>query len=161
MPQNKRESLIFTVIMCFLMVLFMSIYNVSLQMGEVSITAIEHAWLGLPIAYCIAICLDLFVVSKLAKGFAFGFLVKPDDPSTLKKVLAVSCCMVVPMVIFMSFFGAVESAIRMGSASGLIMTWLHNIPMNFIAALPYQLLIAGPITRKVFRTAFPVGKVLA
>ena len=28
MPTNKRESLIFTVIMCFCMVLFMSLYGV-------------------------------------------------------------------------------------------------------------------------------------
>lgn len=28
-------------------------------------------------------------------------------------------------------------------------------------ALPFQLLIAGPIIRKVFRLAFPAGKVLA
>ena len=27
MPQNKRESLIYTVMMCFLMVLWMSMYN--------------------------------------------------------------------------------------------------------------------------------------
>ncbi len=33
MPQNKRESLIYTVMMCFVMVLWMSIYNVSLQQG--------------------------------------------------------------------------------------------------------------------------------
>ena len=29
MPHNKRESLIFTVMMCFTMVFVMSIYNVS------------------------------------------------------------------------------------------------------------------------------------
>ena len=31
MPINKRESLLFTFIMCFCMVLWMSIYNVALQ----------------------------------------------------------------------------------------------------------------------------------
>ena len=31
MPKNKRESLLFTFIMCFLMVLWMSIYNVARQ----------------------------------------------------------------------------------------------------------------------------------
>lgn len=33
MPQNKRESLIFTIIMCFTMVLWMSMYNVTLHMA--------------------------------------------------------------------------------------------------------------------------------
>lgn len=33
MPQNKRESLIYTVLMCFVMVFWMSMYNVTLHMG--------------------------------------------------------------------------------------------------------------------------------
>ena len=32
---------------------------------------------------------------------------------------------------------------------------------NFIMALPFQFLIAGPLVRRVFRAAFPEGKVLA
>ena len=35
MPINKRESLLFTFIMCFCMVLWMSIYNVALQHGAI------------------------------------------------------------------------------------------------------------------------------
>lgn len=34
MPQNKRESLIYTVMMCFVMVLWMNFYNVALQQGR-------------------------------------------------------------------------------------------------------------------------------
>ena len=79
MPHNKRESLIFTVMMCFTMVFVMSIYNVSLNMGGLSATSIKEAWLGFPIAYIFAMCCDWFVVSGLAKGFAFKFLVKPGD----------------------------------------------------------------------------------
>ena len=33
MPQNKRESIIFTVMMCFVMVFWMSMYNVAMNMG--------------------------------------------------------------------------------------------------------------------------------
>ena len=36
MPINKRESLLFTFIMCFCMVLWMSIYNVALQHGAIN-----------------------------------------------------------------------------------------------------------------------------
>lgn len=46
MPQNKRESLIYTFIMCFMMVFWMSIYNVSLHMGELSMESIKAGWLG-------------------------------------------------------------------------------------------------------------------
>jgi len=160
MPQNKRESFIYTVIMCFTMVLWMSIYNVTLHTGTFNTQVIKDAWLGFPIAYVFAACMDWFVVSGLAKGFAFKYLVKPDS-STLRKVISVSCSMVVPMVIIMSLYGAVEASIRMSDFSNVLFIWLTNIPKNFVMALPFQLIIAGPLVRKVFRTIFPEGKVLA
>lgn len=160
MPQNKRESLIYTVIMCFLMVLWMSMYNVALHTGQFSLETLKEGWLGFPLAYICAICLDWFLVSKLAKRFAFRFLLKPHS-STFKKTLAISSCMVVPMVIFMSLYGCLEVCIASGQWSLFPIIWLTNIPKNFIMALPFQLIIAGPAIRTLFRKAFPEGKVLA
>ena len=54
MPINKRESLLFTFIMCFCMVLWMSIYNVALQHGAINGEVIAAAWLGFPVAYIFA-----------------------------------------------------------------------------------------------------------
>lgn len=65
------------------------------------------------------------------------------------------------MVILMSMYGAIEVSIELGQWNNLFIIWLKNIPMNFIMALPLQLIIAGPIVRVVFRKAFPEGKVLA
>ena len=159
MPQNKRESLIFSIMTCFLMVLWMSIYNVSLHMGGLSVSSIKAAWMGLPFAFMVALCCDLFLVSGAAKGFAFKYIIKPES-SHLKKAIAISCCMVIPMVVIMSLYGAVEVCMKTGEWSQLAIYWLFNIPMNLIMALPLQLFIAGPIIRKLFRMAFPVGKIL-
>ena len=41
MPMHKRESLIYTVMMCFTMVLWMSIYNVTLHMGTLNMETIK------------------------------------------------------------------------------------------------------------------------
>ena len=159
MPTNKRESLIYTVLMCFVMVLWMSVYNVDMQYGHLSGAVVRDAWLGFPVAYVFAMCCDWFLVSGIAKGFAFRFLVKPED-TPLKKVICISCCMVVPMVLIMSLYGACEGAVHTGDWAGVPLRWLLNIPRNFVMALPLQLLIAGPLVRKVFRTAFPMGTVL-
>ena len=159
MPTNQRESLIYTVMMCFCMVLWMSIYNVSIQMGGLSLVSVEEGWLGFPIAYVFAMCCDWFVVSKLAKGVAFRFQVKPESPA-LHKILAISSCMVVGMVVIMSLYGAAEGCVHTGAWDGLLMQWLVNIPRNFIMALPFQLIVAGPLVRFLFRKAFPVGTVL-
>ena len=143
-----------------LTVLWMSIYNVTLHMGALNLTTIREAWIGFPIAYVFAMCMDWFVVSGPAKGFAFRFLVKPESP-VLHKVIAVSCSMVVPMVIIMSMYGALEGCVKSGNFNLLLIIWLTNIPKNFIMALPFQLLVAGPLVRRVFRGAFPEGTVLA
>lgn len=45
MPMHKRESLIYTIMMCFTMVLWMSIYNVTLHMGTLNMETIKEAWL--------------------------------------------------------------------------------------------------------------------
>lgn len=161
MPTNKRESLIFTFIMCFAMVLWMSIYNVALHQGALTMGAVAQAWLGFPVAYVFAMCADWFVAAPLAKGFAFRFLVTPGKSSPLAMTLAVSSCMVVPMVIIMSLFGAVEVASQAGEFAAIPFMWISNIPTNFIMALPWNLLVAGPVSRFVFRRAFPVGTVLA
>lgn len=134
MPKNKRESLIYTVLMCFTMVLWMSVYNVALQHGELSMAVLRNAWMGFPIAYVFAMICDWFLVS---------------------------CCMVVPMVLIMSLYGAAEACVHTGQWSMLLLIWVTNIPKNFIMALPFQLIVAGPLVRFVFRRAFPEGSIVA
>lgn len=67
MPINKRESLLFTFIMCFCMVLWMSIYNVALQHGAINGEVVAAAWLGFPVAYIFAVYCDRFVASRLPR----------------------------------------------------------------------------------------------
>ena len=160
MPQNKRESLIYTVMMCFFMVLWMSMYNVALQYGTLSLETVIAGWIGFPAAYVFAMCCDWFVVSRLVKYVAFRYLIRPDDSPT-KKILCISGGMVVGMVLIMSLYGACEGAVHTGNWSGVPAAWMINIPRNAIMAFPVQFLIAGPLVRRVFRAAFPVGTVLA
>ena len=125
MPQNKRESLIYTVMMCFVMVLWMSFYNVVLQQGRFTLETLAAGWLGFPFAYVVGMCCDWFVASRIAKGVAFRFLVKPQD-SALKKILCISCGMVVVMVVLMSLYGACEGAFHTGNWAGVPGNWLEE-----------------------------------
>lgn len=159
MPRNKRESFIYSIIMCFTMVLWMSMYNVTLHMGHLSLETIREGWIGFPFAFVYAFLFDWFIVSGPAKGVAFRFFVTPES-STLRKVITISCCMVVPMVFFMSLYGGLEACIKSGAWNQLLIIWATNIPKNIIMALPFQLIVAGPLVRRVFRAAFPVGTVL-
>ncbi|WP_455137620.1 DUF2798 domain-containing protein [Thermophilibacter sp.] len=161
MPQNKRESLIFTVIMCFCMVLGMSVYNVARVHGwAFGPGVVAEAWVGFPPAYVVAMLLDVFVASRFAKWFAFRFLVTPGKSSRRAVTLAISTTMVFPMVLFMSLYGALEATTHTGQVALIPLIWLTNIPFNFVAALPWNLLVAGPFSRWLFRRVFPEGTVL-
>jgi len=67
MPRNKRESFIYSVIMCFTMVLWMSMYNVTLHMGHLSLETIREGWIGFPFAFVYAFLFDWFIVSGPAR----------------------------------------------------------------------------------------------
>lgn len=154
MPKNKKESLVYTVLMCGFMVFIMSVYNVS-RMRGLSWISVQEAWMGFPIAYLIAMLCDWFLVGGLAKKIAFKVVGFEAEP--WKKILAVSTTMVCGMVIIMSMYGAIEAV---GISSRTLFVWMTNIPWNFVMALPLQLLIAGPVIRFVFRKAFPIGTIV-
>ena len=152
MPTNKRESFIFTTLMCAFMVFCMSIYNIGFYTDGISLETIKIAWLGFPLAFGVALILDWFLVSRIAKGIAFKFAGENKSPLVL--IPLISTGMVCGMVLTMSMFGALCHG---GLTNQTLNLWLSLIPKNFVVALPLQLLIAGPLVRFVFRKAFPVG----
>lgn len=138
MPTNKREGMIFTTLMCFLMVTGMSIYNLIIH-DSFSLSAFTKGFLP---GFIVAFILDVFVVGIVAKKIAYKLPVKKDKP--LYMILTISSLMVLGMVTFMSIFGIVMES-QFLSPSLYLKTW----KMNFIAALPYQLLIVSPFSRYV------------
>ena len=150
MPRNKRESLIYSIIMCFTMVLWMSMYNVTLHMGHLSLETIREGWIGFPFAFVYAFLFDWFIVSGPAKGIAFRYFVSPES-STLRKVITISCCMVVPMVFVMSLYGGLEACVKSGALNQLLIIWLTNIPKNIIMALttPMGIISIPTVTMRI------------
>lgn len=151
MGRNKKEAMLFTFIMCALMVLGMSIYNVVLLEGW-SGSVFKEVVIGYLPAFIVAFILDVFVVGKVAKGIAHK-LVKDNDPM-IKRIMCISFFMVTGMVLFMSFYGAV---LHVGLSSDLPMAYLSAIGKNFIFALPLQIILVGPLTRFIFVKITPAA----
>ncbi|MHA6488511.1 DUF2798 domain-containing protein [Bacillus cabrialesii] len=147
MPTNKKEGLIFGVMMCFGMVCVMSIYNAIIN-GAIHDFSLVIAF-EMIIGFIVALLLDLLLVGPLAKKVAFSM---PFDKSkTLYVVLAVSTCMVIGMVLCMSVFGLVTAALSNGlNGDSLFSAYLMIVLKNFILAYPLQLLIMGPLVRGIF-----------
>lgn len=149
MPTTKKESFIFTMMMCSFMVLFMSMYNVA-RIHGINEQFTMNVLKGLPLGILVAFIADWFLVGNIAKKIAFT-IIKENDPIH-KKAIIISTFMVMGMVLVMSLFGAV---VGVGLSSMTLRVWMINIPLNLIVALPLQLLIAGPLVRlgfgKIFR----------
>ena len=152
MGQTKFQKFIFTLMMCFFMVLGMTTYNIILNEGfhsNLLNNLLKDFWLG----FIVALLLDIFIVGKLAKPLAFKIVKPTKETKQIKIILAISSCMVVGIVLFMSIFGAIVS-------SGFTIAALKLYPLcilrNFIMALPLNLLIVSPIVRFSFNKIFPV-----
>lgn len=143
MPTNKKEGIIFTTLMCFLMVFGMSFYNLMLH----DALSINKLLVGLVPGFIVAFILDVFIVGIVAKKIAFN-LSFINKNSKLQLILTISCLMVIGMVTFMSIFGLV---FENGFGSISIASYSHTWIMNFIIALPYQLVIVGPISRTILK----------
>jgi preprotein translocase subunit SecE len=141
LPTNKKEGIIFTTLMCFLMVLGMSVYNLWLH-DSLQLTAL---FTGLIPGFIVAFILDVFVVGVVAKKIAFKLPVNKEKKWQM--ILTISCLMVLGMVTFMSLFGII---IEQGT-SDILAHYPTTWRMNLIAALPLQLLIVGPISRKILQ----------
>lgn len=151
MGKNKKEALVFTCMMCVLMVVGMSFYNVIIMNGLTN-TLFRDVAVGLIPALVVALFCDVVIVSKAAKGLAFT-LVKPADPM-IKKVLFISFFMVCGMVLCMSLYGTLA---HYGFGDNFLRHYLSTLGLNFICALPLQLIVVGPLTRFLFTRIYPVN----
>ncbi|UXJ66995.1 DUF2798 domain-containing protein [Lysinibacillus fusiformis] len=148
MPTTRKESLYFGLIMCFGMVLFMTLYNFYLNdiFGQISFLGGITDFL---IGFIVAIILDLYLVGPIAKKIAFKLTANTSN--VLFKILTISTCMVIGMAFFMSIYGLITSYFHNGFYSNsIIKEFLSVFCRNFIVALPLQIIIMGPIVRFLF-----------
>lgn len=152
MGQTKSQKFIFTLMMCFGMVLGMTIYNMILNEGfsdQFFNHLLKDFWLG----FIVALILDVFIVGKLAKPIAFKIVKPTPETKQIKVILAISSCMVVGMVLCMSMYGAI---VAVGFNAQALKIYPLCIIRNFVMALPLNLLIVSPLVRFSFGKIFSI-----
>ena len=136
MPRNFKEAMMFTTMMCGMMVLGMSIWNLIL----VDQFSWSHLAMGYLPGFVTAFLLDVLIVGPLVKGVAFKFL--KDHHKRWQKIVTISGGMALLMVTFMSLYGLLYNRVPLS-----VTTYLGAWASNFIMALPLNFLIVGPISR--------------
>ncbi len=135
------------------MVQGLTAYNMFLLEGWSAgflLTLFKEVWLG----FAIALLLDLFLVSKIAKPIAFHIIGKNNITSLPVKVVIISMLMITGMVLCMSLFGSVMAV---GFSSKIADVYLEIALMNLLMAVPLNLLFANPVSRLIHLRIFPVA----
>ncbi|KAF1304030.1 DUF2798 domain-containing protein [Enterococcus saccharolyticus] len=140
MPNNKKEEMFFTTIMCMLMVFGMSAYNLVLHQ-QFSFGALIKGFLP---GFIVAFMLDVFLVGAVAKKIVHHLPI--NKSSKLQVILTITGCMVIGMVLCMSLFGVLMSN---GFDVNFWSNYFRAIQLNIIVAFPLQLLVVGPIARLI------------
>lgn len=148
LPTNKREEFYFGLMMVTGMAVVMITYNMMrndlfgmLSLGEI---VLQYA-----LGFLVAFVIEMFAVGPIAKKAAFAL---PYDKS--KKVyviVSLAFCMVTGMVLCMSLYGLISSALAGSLGDGsLIKHYFTIVFHNYILAFPLQLIVMGPLVRFLF-----------
>lgn len=139
MPRNFKEAMIFTCLMCSMMVFGMSAWNLFVA-GHLSLV---HITSGFVPGFVVAFLLDVLIVGPIAKKVAISLLTHMGHhEKRWAKIIAISGTMAICMVTLMSFFGLFMNGVGVTPAS-YGNAWLTNLVM----ALPLNFIVAGPISR--------------
>ena len=155
MPRNFKEALLFTFLMCGMMVCGMSLWNLLiLDWTGVVPFAWGHFFQGYIPGFVVAFLLDMLLVGPLAKTIAFAILhkVKAHD-KRWAKILVISGTMALFMVTFMSLYGLVYNG-QSVTLSSYGRAWLTNVimalPLNFLSSWSHlTFLIFGVKLQKI------------
>ena len=150
MPQTNSEKLVYGIMMVICMVYGMICYNISLSMGGlqniVFLLSLKELIIMAPVAFII----ESLFVSKIAFKKATKIVdIKKDNPFML--IIMISIITVMLMCPIMSLIATI---IFHGIHVEIISTLIQKIFFNFPMALCYQLFVAGPLVRFIFKKIF-------
>ena len=144
LPTNKKEGIFFGLFMCFGMVLIMSAYNTALH--GFSLFTVKSAAIQFVVTFTIAFIAESLVepsARKIALSLSY------DKSKEINFIVVMAFCMVPIMVLIMSVYGLILTALMTGIEGSIFTAYLKTVGLNFIVAFPSQLLIVGPIARRL------------
>lgn len=150
MPKTKFQSIIFTILMVFIMVYCMTVYTISIKFGALSYQvfylAIKEMW----VEYLVVFCLIFFLITNTAKKLAFR-IINPESVPPIFIILCIQCftvCQIVPIITLFATF------IHNGLTPNWFCQWIQLAIICFPMALCTQIFFAGPFVRFIFRKIF-------
>ena len=151
MPKNRFQETIFTIMMVLVMVYAMICYNIAIETGGMKNFVFGAALGEFPIMIVAGFILDTFIAGPLAKKCAFK-IVTPGKDRPIAIILAISIFSIWFMCPMMSFIATI--LFNGGFNTQMFATYCQLTVRNFPMAFFWQLFVAGPLVRFIFRKIF-------
>ena len=146
LPMNKKEGMIYGIIICGISASVMCFYNLYLSFGEINNEMLGVFIKSLPIFFIIAMLLENFIISHFAHALVQKFCHEEDSFNA--KILFTILFTVIGMSFMMTFIGDIVGhgfVIDKSTFQRFLMSW----PRNFGVVLALEVIVAQPIARKV------------
>ncbi len=146
MPQTKLQDIVFTAIMATFMVYGMICFNIAMTGAVPGAMVFIAALRELPLMAAIAFVLEFFLVGRIAKAMAFN-VINPRNEEPIVVICVISAYICLIMCPIMS---AIATMLFNSNPSvvSFLATYAANLPM----AMTYQILLCGPVVRRIFRS---------
>ncbi|MDD3362831.1 MAG: DUF2798 domain-containing protein [Hespellia sp.] len=151
MPKNRLQETVFTILMVFVMVYAMIIYNITLERGALTNDTFLIAFHEIIFMGPIAFIIDTLLVGGVAKGMTFRIF-NPAEDKPIFIILSISFFSVLFMCPLMSLAATV--LIKRAFDAQFICTWIYTTIKNFPMAFFWQMCFAGPVVRFIFGKIF-------
>lgn len=146
MPKNKKEGIIYGISMCFIMVYFMGLLNISIHSGSLNLNVFLISLKAFPITFLIAFILENLVIHRINLILLNYFSEETD--STNAFILFNTFFIVTMMSFIMTILGGFLGGDHLNTIfNEFFIRW----PRNFCAAFFLNILVAGPISRLVLK----------
>lgn len=151
MPKTKNQKILFSILMSFVMVYGMEVYNNAVihrgMTNSLFLLPLEEV--ALLMAAVIAI--ETFIGGPLARKMAFR-LVDPAKDRPIVVIVAIqimTVCLICPMMSLVATF-----AFKGGFSTQILAKWVQTVAINFPMAFCWQIFVAGPLVRTIVSKTF-------
>jgi hypothetical protein len=153
MPRTFFEKLVFGLMMALAMIYGMEVYNAILRCGGLSTSVFFIQPWELGVLLVVVMVLQNLIGGPLARFLTFKLLTPHKHPP-----IAITVVLSSFTVLFMCpMMSLVATLLFKGMNGNVFLKWLKTFGYNFPMAYCWQLLIAGPLVRFVFRKMFQQG----
>lgn len=148
MPISKKQGLVFSILMSFMMTYVMELYNLSLNSGGFRLILMYRIFLSydLYVMMLLVFGLQNIIGGPLARHLS-DILIKGNEIPPIIKTIVVTLFTVTIMCPLMSMAATILFKYQLGN---ILIIWLITWRSNFIIAFFWQYLGAGPLVRGAF-----------